>query len=269
MPGVTSLSYLQFQATYNIVSFALAAMIFTALYLLVSQGRVLPRYRNALVASATVCGVAAYHYWRIFDSFKDAYVASTGSADEPASWIYNLEVGVGFNEGYRYVDWLLTVPLLLVETIAVLALGRVAQRALLTRLIPASALMIILGYPGEISTDMTTRLVWGTLSTIPFIYILYVLFVELSKSLARQPKDVRDTVGRLRLLLLATWGVYPISYLFPVFGLEDGNSFMWRQIGYSIADVLAKCLYGLVIYKIARLKSFADSSAFAKEEGMN
>lgn len=269
MPGVETLTYTEFQATYNVISFALAAMIFTALYLLISQGRVLPRYRNALVVSATVCGIAAYHYFRIFDSFSNAYVASDGVASDPGSWTYNLEVGVGFNEGYRYVDWLLTVPLLLVETIAVLALGRVAQKALLSRLIPASILMIILGYPGEISLDMTTRLVWGTLSTIPFIYILYVLFVELSKSLARQPADVRASVGRLRLLLLATWGVYPISYLFPVFGLEDGNSFMWRQIGYSLADVAAKCLYGLVIYKIARLKSFADSTAFAKEEGMN
>ena len=109
-------------------------------------------------------------------------------------------------------------------------------------------------------------MIWGALSTIPFLYILYVLFVELTKSLDRQSPAVAATVGRLRLLLIATWGVYPISFLFPVFGLNGADAFVARQIGYSIADVLAKCVYGLVIYKIARMKSADDDPVFAAAE---
>jgi len=127
--------------------------------------------------------------------------------------------------------------------------------------------MIILGYPGEIAADNGPKMIWGALSTIPFLYILYVLFVELTKSLDRQPGTVGDTVKRLRLLLIATWGFYPISYLFPVFGLDETTAFVARQVGYSLADILAKCLYGLVIYKIARMKSFHDDPAFADVEG--
>ncbi len=166
-----------------------------------------------------------------------------------------MQVGTGkgaFNEGYRYVDWILTVPLLLVEVIAVLALAKAAASSLITRLVPASAAMIALGYPGEISTDNNTKVLWGVLSTIPFLYILYVLFVELSKSLDRQPAGVAATVGRLRLLLIATWGVYPIAYLLPILGQDalDPAAFVNRQIGYTIADVLAKCVFGLTILKV-------------------
>ena len=100
--------------------------------------------------------------------------------------------GESFNEGYRYVDWFLTVPLLLAELIVVLCLARKLQRSLLLRLIPASALMIALGYPGEISGDNATRNIFGLLSTIPFLYILYVLFVELTRSLDRQPGGAPD-----------------------------------------------------------------------------
>lgn len=250
----------QFQTVYNVFSFALASMLFTSIFLLVSQPRVLPRYRQALVVSATVCGIAAYHYFRIFNSFNDAF--GRDSVDGP----FALLAGPGFNEAYRYVDWLLTVPLLLLETVAVLALPAAERKGLLTKLIPASALMIILGYPGEITADVAPKMIWGALSTIPFLYILYVLFVELTKSLKRQPPEVAASVGRLRLLLIATWGVYPISYLFPVFGLSGADAFMYRQIGYSVADVLAKCLYGLVIYKIARMKSAYDDADFAAQE---
>jgi bacteriorhodopsin len=256
---VTTLSNTQFQTVYNVFSFALASMLFTSLFLLVSQGRVLPRYRQAIVVSATVCGIAAYHYIRIFNSFNEAFIPTAVGGD------YTL-TPFGFNEAYRYVDWLLTVPLLLLETIAVLALPKATRSALLTKLVPASALMIILGYPGEIAADTAPKMIWGALSTIPFLYILYILFVELTKSLDRQPKDVAATVGRLRLLLIATWGVYPISFLFPVFGLDGANAFVARQVGYSVADVLAKCLYGLVIYKIARMKSAADDPGFAAAE---
>ena len=238
----------QWNTLYNVFSFGLISMLACTVYTLVSQSRVLPKYRNALVLSSMVTFIAAYHYWRIFDSFKDASdgykVATTG----PDS----------FNEGYRYVDWLLTVPLLLVEVIAVLALAKVAASSLVNRLVPAAVAMIALGYPGEISTDDGTKILWGVLSTIPFLYILYVLFVELGKSLDRQPAGVAATVGRLRLLLIGTWGVYPIAYLFPLLNITGTDAFMYRQIGYTVADVLAKCVFGLTIYNIAKMKSAAE-----------
>jgi len=258
--AVLELSSTQYDTVYNLFSLAIASLGFTGLYLVLSQRRVLPRYRNAIVVSATVCFIATYHYVRIFDNFKDSYATDA----QGGQGTYTL-TNIPFNEGYRYVDWLLTVPLLLVETIAVLALARSAAKPLLTKLVIASALMIALGYPGEITTETGPRLFWGTLSTIPFLYLLYVLFVELSKSLDRQPPEVRSTVSKLRLLLIGSWGVYPIAYLFPVFGFDGADAFVLRQAGYSIADIVAKAAFGLVIYKVARMKSALDDPGYDSE----
>ena len=219
----------------------------------VARDQVAPKYRLAIIMSGIVTGIAAYHYFRIFNSFDNAFTSSAvhGSGN------YNATEH-GFNEGYRYVDWLLTVPLLLAETIAVLALPIIERRNLLYKLIPASALMIALGYPGEISADHGVRALWGDLSTLPFLFILYVLFVELGKSLRNRPEGVRVTVRNLRLILIATWGVYPIAYLTVQFGVSGADAWVLKQAGYSIADVLAKCVFGLMIFKIARMKSAAD-----------
>lgn len=244
----------QWSTLYNLFSFGLISMAATTVYTLVAQNRVLPKYRIALVMSSMVTFIAAYHYMRIFDSFKEA---SEGGA---------IMVGVAqgdFNEAYRYVDWILTVPLLLVEVVAVLALGKEVAKSLMTRLVAASSAMIILGYPGEISSSTGSKMLWFVLSMIPFVYILYVLFVELTKSLDRQPAGVAAKVGNLRTLLLVTWMVYPISYLIPVFVSDPSSSmaaslFTYRQVGYTLADVLAKCLFGLVVFNIARTKSAAE-----------
>ena len=243
-------------------------MLATTIFLLAVQGRVLPRYRQAIVVSAIVTLIAAYHYWRIFESFSSSYVAVDAGEAATAmnAMTYQLVNGEGFNEGYRYVDWLLTVPLLLFEAIAVLALPQAVRRSLMMKLIPASVLMIVLGYPGEIAVETAPKAIWGALSTIPFLYILYVLFVELTKATKTQPGQVAKDINGLRWLLLATWGVYPISYMFPMFGFDGADSFVWRQVGYSLADVLAKCLFGLLIYKIAREKSAVDSAEFKENE---
>jgi len=239
----------QWNAVYAIFSLGLVSMLATTVYTLVSQNRVLPKYRNALVMSSMVTFIAAYHYYRIFNSFSES----------SENQVVNVSGAQGsFNEAYRYVDWLLTVPLLLVEVIAVLALAAAVAKSLIMRLVPASAAMIALGYPGEISSDQNTQVLYGVLSTIPFLYILYVLFVELGKSLERQPAGVAETVGRLRLLLIATWGVYPIAYIFNIVGDESASSFVAVQVGYTVADVLAKCVFGLTILKIARMKSHAE-----------
>ncbi len=260
---VPELSSGQFDGVYNLFSLAIASLGFTGLYLILAQKRVLPRYRNAVIVSAMVCFIATYHYVRIFENFKASYVTKAIGGQGT----YNL-TAVQFNEAYRYVDWFLTVPLLLVETVAVLALARSVAKPLLTKLVIASGLMIALGYPGEISSSTGTRLLWGTLSTIPFIYLLYVLFVELSKSLDRQPEQVRGTVSKLRIMLVGLWGVYPIAYLFPVFGFGGASAFVLRQAGYSIADILAKAAFGLVIYKVARVKSEVDDPSYAEQDAV-
>ena len=251
------MNLVQHGAVYNMLSLGIASMLFTSFFLWIARDRVLPKYRLAVMTSATVTSIAAYHYFRMFDSFNEAYTVGG-----------TVEAGfAGYNVGYRYVDWFLTVPLLLVELIVVLALARKLQTSLLVRLIPASALMIALGYPGEISHDTMTRNYWGWASTIPFLYILYVLFVELTKSLARQSEAVRKKVQLLRILLIATWGVYPITFILAM--NSDGftpDQFVAREVGYTIADILAKCLFGLLIFSIARMKSAEDDAEFAKAE---
>ena len=249
---VTSLSSGQYSTVYNVLSLAIASLLFTSLYLLLVQRQVAPRYRNAIIVSATVCGIATYHYFRIFNNFRESYPG--GATVSAAHVLSNVE----FNEGYRYVDWFLTVPLLLVETIAVLALSSAASRSLLMKLVPAAALMIVLGYPGEITLSTGPRLIWGILATLPFIYLLYVLFVELTKALEGRSEQVRRQLSTLRVILVVSWLVYPIAYAFPLlpgdfFG--GASAFVLRQAGYSIADIVAKAVFGLLIYRLARTQS--------------
>ena len=249
----------QFNLVYNILSLGLASMLFTSIFLFVGRERVAPRYRMAVMVSGTVTAIATYHYFRMFDNFNHAFAGMENNPD-------------AYNVGYRYVDWLLTVPLLLVELVAVLALAKAAQSSILNRLVPAAAAMIALGYPGDAKLDIwgIAPSVWGLLSTIPFLYILYVLFVELGKSLERQSAPVQKKVKLLRLLLIATWGVYPITFILamgtPPGAAFNASEFVAREVGYSIADVLAKCLFGLVIFSIARIKSAEDDKEFAKAE---
>jgi bacteriorhodopsin len=143
------------------------------------------------------------------------------------------------------------------------------QRSLLNRLVPAATAMIVLGYPGDAKIDLFGwgADIWLILSTLPFLYILFVLFIELGKSLSKQSAEVRKKVSLLRLLLLATWGVYPISYILGMSASGfDATAFVGREVGYTIADILAKCLFGLMVFSIARIKSAEDDKEFAKAE---
>ncbi len=243
-----TLSLGQFDLVYNSFSLCIACMGACALFLMASRQQVRQEYRPALLISAVVVAVACYHYVRIFSSWGHAYMLQDGSY---------VATGVPFNDAYRYADWLLTVPLLMVELIAVLNLSKSKSGSLFARLSIAAVLMIVTGYPGEISPDTGTKLLWGTISTVPFLYIMYVLWVELSKAMGDQPGQVGVLMRNLRFLILATWGVYPIAYLAPVLGLSGAGAMVGLQVGYTIADITAKAGMGLMIYAIAREKTIA------------
>lgn len=254
------MDFWQHNIVYNMLSLGIASMLFTSIFLWFARDRVLAKYRMAVMVSATVTSIAAYHYIRMFDSFNAAYVIG-GTAQAGFE---------GYNVGYRYVDWFLTVPLLLVELVAVMGLARAVQSSLLKRLVPAAAAMILLGYPGDMHTQLfgLSNSMWGLLSTIPFLYIMYVLFVEISKSLAAQSPKVQGMLKGARLLLVATWGVYPITFILAMnnTGAPSFSDVVAREVGYSIADILAKCAFGLLIFTVARIKSGEESKEFASTE---
>lgn len=243
------LSFAQFQLVYNMFSFTIATMFAAFVFFILSRQQVAPKYRPALVVSALVVGIAGYHYWRIFGSWSEAYSLQDGNY---------IATGKPFNDAYRYVDWLLTVPLLLVELVAVLALDKTKGRSLLTRLIVAATAMIALGYPGEVSTDMTTQGVFFVLSCIPFAYILMVLWGELGSAVKSMSGDVQSLVSKTRMIILITWMFYPIAYLFNMFEMLGPAGEIGVQVGYTLADVTAKALYGVFIYLIASAKSEAE-----------
>ena len=224
-------------------------MAAATVFLWLGRSQVGPAYKTALTISGLVCAIAAYHYFRIFESWESAYTVKDGVV--AAS-------GYAFNDAYRYVDWLLTVPLLLIELILVMRLSSDETISKSTKLGAAAALMIVLGYPGEIATDIPTRALWGTLSAIPFVYIMYQLFVGLGASIENQPASVRELVKKARLLTFASWGFYPIVYMIPYTNLSGSSVTVGVQVGYTIADLIAKAGVGVLIYLIATRKSQAE-----------
>ena len=249
MIELPTLSAGQYSLVFNMFSFTIATMFAAFVFFILAQNRVAPKYRISLIVSALVVGIAGYHYYRIIGSWSDAYTFTGGD------YVFS---GQPFNDAYRYVDWLLTVPLLVIELVLVLALPRDKQGGLIAKLGLAAAAMILLGYPGEITLDVGTRALWGFLSTIPFVYIVYVLWKELGGAMDRQPERVRVLFRNIRLLLLATWGFYPIVYMAPFLDISGASAVVAIQVGYTVADVLAKAAYGVMIYAIAREKTEAD-----------
>ncbi|MBC8134621.1 MAG: bacteriorhodopsin [Fibrella sp.] len=252
-----NLSIGQYDLVYNSLSFTIAAMGAAFVFFLLARNTVAYKYQRVLEVGALIVGIACYHYVRMFSSWNAAF-SHTETGYSPTNEL--------FNEAYRYADWLLTVPLLLVELIAVLYVTGQKRGSLISNLVIAAVLMIVLGYPGEVATDTTTRLIWGTLSTIPFVYILFVLWTEVGAAMTRETDDVKGLLFGLRLLLLASWGVYPIAYLLPLLNLDPAVALVGKQVGYSIADVVAKPMYGLMIYAIAHIKTQRERAA-APESG--
>jgi bacteriorhodopsin len=246
-----SLSPDQYRLVYNAFSFGLATFAAATIFFWLGRSQVADEYKTALTVTGLVTFIAFYHYFRIFESFDSAVVMTNGVIEA---------TGKEFNRAYRYVDWLLTVPLLLIELILVMRLSRSETVSKSVALGSAAALMIALGYPGEVSAGIdSTRLFWGVLSMLPFLYIVYSLYVGLDKAIKDQPESARDLVKMARNLTVAAWFFYPIVYFAPFFiDMSGAAAFTVIEIGYTIADILAKAAFGVLIYMIAVRKSEAS-----------
>jgi bacteriorhodopsin len=241
-----TLSLGQYDLIFNAFSFGFATLAAATLFFWLSIGQVKPQYKTALVVTGLVTFIAAYHYYRIGQSWNEAYVMVDGAyvTGEKA-----------FNSAYRYVDWLLTVPLLLIELILVMSLTKSETVSRATRLGLLALVMVALGYPGEVSDSNNVRWVFGLMSMVPFLWIVYELYVGLGKAIESQPENARGLVRTARNVTVLSWCFYPVVYFAGAVGLEGATATVVVEVGYTVADIISKAGFGVLIVMIAMRKS--------------
>merc|ERR1712111_143088 len=119
----------------------------------------------------------------------------------------------------------------------------------------ASAMMVALGYPGEIQDSPSGRWKFWFLAMIPFLYVVAELAVGLSAASQKQASSVASLTGYARWLTIISWLTYPFVYIIKMIGISGVAATAGEQIGYSIADVVAKAVFGVLIWAIAAEKT--------------
>merc|ERR1712199_64593 len=275
MPAA-SLTSSQFDLVYNLLSLGLASMAASTVFFFLRLQSFHERYKAALCFTGLVAFIAMYHYFRIFNSFVEAYTPCEATTDgnnvttinynKCSADVYGYTAtGIPFNDAYRYVDWLLTVPLLLIEIVLVMKLSETETFNKCCYLGISSALMIANGYPGEVTGDPSTRWCFWFLSMVPLTYIVYSLFVGLKEAQDNQPEEVRDQVRWACWATVFSWCTYPVVFVFPMLqgsstgkgGLSAG-SMCAIQVGYTVSDIISKCGVGYLVYRIGLAKSMLE-----------
>jgi bacteriorhodopsin len=225
------------------------AMLAASVFFFFERSRVKGKWKTSLLVSGLITGIAAVHYYYMRD-----YYTATG--ENPTV--------------LRYIDWTLTVPLMCVE-FYLLTKAAGAKLALLWKLIFFSVLMLVAGYIGEAFTDGSTShsVIWGVISTIGYLYILYTTWFGEVKQLADKsgnPVVVRG-VRTLAWFVLVGWAIYPIGYMcMPGGWLNVGLGWEASNVDlfYNIADAVNKIGFGLVVYAIAMSEGTTDEVAVAR-----
>jgi bacteriorhodopsin len=251
----------QFDLVYNVLSFSLASMAASTMFFWLRVGSVHEKYKSALVISGLVTFIAAYHYVRIFNSWTESY-------EFPKEGGTPTLTGKPFNDAYRYMDWLLTVPLLLIEIIFCMNLEPSQMTFEAWTLGISSGLMIAIGYPGElvIQGDLSFRFYCFLFSFAVFLYIVKKLLVGLKGAIAKETNpDVASMLNRVCLATVVSWCTYPVVYLFPFMGIGGSSAVIGIQLGYCASDVISKCGVGFLIYNITITKSYAMEEALLRK----
>ena len=198
-------------------------------------------WRTSVLVSGLITFIAAVHYY---------YMRG-----------YNLETDGDSPTFFRYVDWLLTVPLMCVEFYLITKKAG-AKLGLLWKLIFASVVMLVTGYFGEtIYRDQSV--LWGVISGAAYFYIVYLVwFGEVAKLAEATSAAVAKATKTLGWFVLVGWAIYPLGYivgtpggLFGVSAEALGIEGLNMDIIYNIGDAVNKIGFGLVIYALSRSES--------------
>ena len=207
---------------------ATAVMAAGALFFFVERSTVKASWQTSLTVAALVCFVAFWHYMYM----RDVWVAT---GESPTV--------------YRYIDWLITVPMQIVEFYLILAACTVVSLGVFWKLLAGSLVMLLGGYAGE--TGMLSPMVGFVVGMAGWIFIIYYIFVG-------EAAQIKDSAGNenlvmafdgIKWIVTIGWAIYPIGYFMGYLG--GGVDSAGLNTLYNLADLVNKFLFGLVIWYAA------------------
>jgi len=210
------------------------AMMAASAFFFLSMNGFDKKWRTSVLVSGLITFIAAVHYWYMRDYWADFGESPTF---------------------FRYVDWVLTVPLMCVEFYLILKAAG-AKKSLMWRMILLSLIMLVTGYFGE-TVDRGNAQVWGLISGVAYFVIVYdILIGEARKLAVSAGGHVLSAHKMLSWFVLVGWAIYPIGYMAGTPGWYDSIfGGLNLDVVYNIGDAINKIGFGLVVYGLATNQS--------------
>jgi len=250
-------SEIAYQFTSHILTLGYAVMLAGLFYFILTIKKVHKKYQMSNLLSAVVM-VSAF---LLLYAQANNWTTSFSFDAERGRYFLNPD-GDLFNNGYRYLNWLIDVPMLLFQILFVVSLTKSSFSSVRNQFWFSGAGMIITGYIGQFYevSDLPKFFIWGAVSTVFFFHILWVMKKVINEGKEGIPDKGKSILSNIWVLFLISWFLYPGAYLMPYLAGLDGffyseDGVMARQLVYTIADVCSKVIYGVMLGNLALVLS--------------
>ncbi len=250
-------SEIAYQFTSHILTLGYAVMLAGLLYFILTIKNVDKKFQMSNILSAVVMVSAFLLLYAQAENWTTSFTFDA----ERGRYFLNPE-GDLFNNGYRYLNWLIDVPMLLFQILFVVSLTTSKFTSVRNQFWFSGALMIITGYIGQFYevTNLTLFFVWGAISSAFFFHILWVMRKVITEGKVGIPERGQKILSNIWILFLVSWFLYPGAYLMPYLAGLDGffyseEGVMARQLTYTVADICSKVIYGVLLGNLALVLS--------------
>jgi bacteriorhodopsin len=241
----------QYEGIDHLLTMGVGAHFAALVFFIVSSRLVAPNYRIATALSCVVMVSAGLILYAQSGLWESAFYL-----DYETETYYPAEGTAYFTNGYRYVNWMVTIPCLLTQLLIVLGIRGKQLVSDATKLILLAWGMIVTGYIGQLYevSSMSNLLIWGAVSTVFFIGMNWIVGLRLFRGRMAADPSIRPVFVRIFWLMMFAWTLYPLAYLIP-WVAPSAEGVVWRQGLFTVADVTSKVIYGLIVTYVAIRRS--------------
>ena len=215
--------------------FGAASMLCASIFFFFERGEVAAKWRTSVTVAGLVTFIAFFHYLTMRDS--SVWAASAPNFDDLTS--------------LRYVDWLVTVPLQIVEFYLILKVVGKVSSSVFWQLLVASVVMLVGGLLGETVTDF--ELIGFIIGMVGWAGVVYLIFAGGAAKASADGKNaaVQSAFNSMKLIVLVGWAIYPVGYVIGNLIGDGGSNIQTMNIIYNFADLINKAAFGLVIWALS------------------